>query len=401
MAIFSRTQIPKYQSPIRITRPYIKPNYLADTITSAIQGYGSIQNMNLQQQLFNAKVAQQQKQQQRYDATQAGLQHLGGNFGVPIPNPPSPPNALDDYLPTVNPYGTTTPTSLDSVRAAMQANPGADMSTLLNVAKAMTTLQAGPQLNWSQQMQLQNTIRRNARNQATDARRDKSDAAKIIADFAARTSSNLKAGINEFGQGNVLDYQISPAGQTPIVFETEANKILASLLPRTQPYWSDSEGNRFATDQGSGDGQTPIVFETEANKILASLLPRNNLPAGYVDNKGNLVDDSKTYRLDPTKYEKVGGQLGWKMFVADHLSPLVEHLQKTTNWNDLEIQNEIGRVIQLGRAPQGQPGGAFNYRNVMSEIMKIMQGNTQSNAPLSTENANIVISQPVSNESVW
>ena len=347
MAIFSRTQIPKYQSPIRITRPYIKPNYLADTITSAIQGYGSIQNMNLQQQLFNAKVAQQQKQQQRYDATQAGLQHLGGNFGVPIPNPPSPPNALDDYLPTVNPYGTTTPTSLDSVRAAMQANPGADMSTLLNVAKAMTTLQAGPQLNWSQQMQLQNTIRRNARDQATDARRDKSDAAKIIADFAARTSSNLKAGINEFGQGNVLDYQISPAGQTP------------------------------------------IVFETEANKILASLLPRNNLPAGYVDKKGNLVDDSKTYRLDPTKYEKVGGQLGWKMFVADHLSPLVEHLQKTTNWNDLEIQNEIGRVIQLGRAPQGQPGGAFNYRKVVSEIMQIMEGNIQSKGSVTQREANL------------
>ena len=43
MAIFSKTQFPKYQSPIRITRPYIKPNYLADTINSAIQGYGSIQ----------------------------------------------------------------------------------------------------------------------------------------------------------------------------------------------------------------------------------------------------------------------------------------------------------------------------------------------------------------------
>ena len=56
MAIFSRTQIPKYQSPIRITRPYIKPNSLSDTITSAIQGYGSIQGMNMQQQLFNAKL---------------------------------------------------------------------------------------------------------------------------------------------------------------------------------------------------------------------------------------------------------------------------------------------------------------------------------------------------------
>ena len=72
MAIFSRTQIPKYQNPVRITRPYIKPNYLADTINSAIQGYGSIQNTNMQRQLFNAKLAQQQKQHDRYDATQAG-----------------------------------------------------------------------------------------------------------------------------------------------------------------------------------------------------------------------------------------------------------------------------------------------------------------------------------------
>ena len=53
MAIFSKTQFPKYQSPIRITRPYIKPNYLADTINSAIQGYGSIQGMNMQQQLYS------------------------------------------------------------------------------------------------------------------------------------------------------------------------------------------------------------------------------------------------------------------------------------------------------------------------------------------------------------
>jgi|TARA_Y100000296_G_C5161580_1_gene252196 hypothetical protein len=362
MAIFSRTQIPKYQNPIRITRPYIKPNYLADTITSAIQGYGSIQNMNLQQQLFNAKVAQQQKQQQRYDATQAGLQHLGGNFGVPIPNPPSPPNALDDYLPTVNPYGTTTPTSLDSVRAAMQANPGADMSTLLNVAKAMTTLQAGPQLSWSQQMQLQNTIRRNARDQVTDARRDKSDAAKIIADFAARTRGNLKAGINEFGQGNVLDYQISPAGQTPIVFETEANKILASLLPRTQPYWADAEGK----------------------------------PSTAVGERGHPT--GMTY-VSPSKYEQAGGQQGWKMFVADHLSPLVEHLQKTTDWTDLQIQNEIGRVIQLGRAPQGQPGGAFNYRKVVSEIMQIMEGNTRRGS-IPTSVANDIIRQPRSTQPV-
>ena len=142
MAIFPRTQIPKYQNPVRITRPYIKPNYLADTINSAIQGYGSIQNTNMQRQLFNAKLAQQQKQEARYDATQAGLQSLYTNQGVPVANaPPAVPNALDDYLPPVNPYGTTTPSPMESVRAAMQANPGANMQTIMSMAGGINTLQ--------------------------------------------------------------------------------------------------------------------------------------------------------------------------------------------------------------------------------------------------------------------
>jgi len=319
--------------------------------------------MNMQQQLFNAKLAQQQKQQQMYDATQAGLQHLGGNFGVPTPNAPSPPNALDDYLPATNTYGTTTPTSLDSVRAAMQANPGADMSALLNVAKAMASMQAGPQtgLSFSEQMRLMSMKYTQDHRQGIADRRNQSAAEKAIADLAMRTSGNLQKGINEFDQGNINDYQTSEAG-APQVFETEANKILAGLLPRTQPYWSDSEGNRFATDQGSGD------------------------------------DGTMTY-TSPSKYEQAGGQQGWKMFVADHLSPLVEHLQRTNFGTDLQIQNEIGRVIQLCRAAQGQPGGAFNYRTVMSEIVKIMEGSSQSGG-LTTENANNIIRRPTSSEPV-
>tara|TARA_Y100000588_G_scaffold34707_1_gene33585 strand:+ start:3352 stop:4323 length:972 start_codon:yes stop_codon:yes gene_type:complete len=157
MAIYPRTQIPKWQAPIRITRPYIKPNYLADTITSAIQGYGSIQNMNMQQQLFNAKLAQQQKQQERYDATQSALQSLYTNQGVPVANaPPAVPNALDDHLPTVNPYGTTTPSPMESVRAAMQANPGADMGSIMKMAAAINAMQnptvKGGPTNWQRYM---------------------------------------------------------------------------------------------------------------------------------------------------------------------------------------------------------------------------------------------------------
>jgi len=88
MAIFSRTQIPKYQNPIRITRPYIKPNYLADTITSAIQGYGSIQGMNMQQQLFNAKLKEAADAKAQNELDQVTYrQMMQQQMGTPAVNP--------------------------------------------------------------------------------------------------------------------------------------------------------------------------------------------------------------------------------------------------------------------------------------------------------------------------
>tara|TARA_B100000949_G_scaffold69175_1_gene61509 strand:- start:9617 stop:10594 length:978 start_codon:yes stop_codon:yes gene_type:complete len=146
MAIFSRTQIPKYQSPIRITRPYIKPNYLADTITSAIQGYGSIQNMNLQQQLFNAKLAQQKKQQDRYDATQAGYQQL---LQQQIGTPAGPPQMVGgphmDNTEMMTGYATTPAVpgmnQMESVMAAIQSNPNAQVQDLIAMAGGINKLQ--------------------------------------------------------------------------------------------------------------------------------------------------------------------------------------------------------------------------------------------------------------------
>ena len=216
MAIYPRTQIPKWQAPIRITRPYIKPNYLADTITSAIQGYGSIQNMNLQQQMFNAKLAQQQKQQDRYDATQAGLQSLYTNQGVPVANaPPAVPNALDDYLPSVNPYGTTTPSPMESVRAAMQANPGANMQTIMAMAGGINALQnpkktGGMTLAQLASMQHRNRVfDRNEARYQTGLKQDQQDLVKDAGEAASKMIRNV------FGNELLPDFKYDPWGINP------------------------------------------------------------------------------------------------------------------------------------------------------------------------------------------
>ena len=142
MAIFSRTQIPKYQNPIRITRPYIKPNSLSDTITSAIQGYGSIQCMNMQQQLFNAKLkaAADAKAQNELDQV-TYRQMMQQQMGTPAVNP----------APYVGPMGAGpmmlgTPAEpgmnqMESVMAAMQSNPNARIQDIIAMAGGINTLQ--------------------------------------------------------------------------------------------------------------------------------------------------------------------------------------------------------------------------------------------------------------------
>lgn len=61
MAIFPEYAMPKYKSPIRITKPYQKPNYLADAIIGGMGAYTNIQGMNLKKEMFAAQMAQQQK----------------------------------------------------------------------------------------------------------------------------------------------------------------------------------------------------------------------------------------------------------------------------------------------------------------------------------------------------
>jgi len=231
-----------------------------------------------------------------------------------------------------------------AVSTAMQQNPNMDIGSLIKYAGAINQIH-NPQrgLTW------QDLVKQ--RRMAGWADKDAAKSQAIIDAFAAQTSGNLSGGIGGLGEGNIHNYQTSAAGVNP------------------------------------------AVYASDPSQIMASLFPQNNLPAGFVDDKGNIVDDSMTWRLEPTKYEKAGGQLGWKMFVEDHLRPLAIHLQKNTKLSDEQIQIKIAQILQGGRAAQGQPGKAFNYRGVMSDIMKIMKKNSQPGKLTTTAAESVIVGQ--------
>ena len=170
MAIFSKTQFPKYQSPIRITRPYIKPNYLADTINSAIQGYGSIQGMNMQQQLFNAKLkaAQDAKLAQQTLAKQIGS--MGATTG-PDTFVSEGGMGMDDVDMTRVPGVTTPNPTMAAISQLMQS--GATLPQASSLAQALYP-RPDPNAQYTalrrQQMQ-EDRVNKYARGADTDKRR--------------------------------------------------------------------------------------------------------------------------------------------------------------------------------------------------------------------------------------
>ena len=353
MAIFPKTQFPKYQNPIRITRPYIKPNYLADTINSAIQGYGSIQSMNMQQQLFNAKLKAAQDAKLAQEAQQATVRSMYTNM-APIQQQemfyegPQMGSAHPSMAPA---YGITTQPGMNmptAISTAMQQNPNMDIGSLIKYAGAINQIH-NPQrgLTW------QDLVKQ--RRMAGWADQDAAKNQAIIDAFAARTRGNLSGGIGGLGEGNIHNFQTSAAGVNPVVYASDPAQIMASLFPQVTPGWRDEKGNLALKDPSTDSFSAP-------------------------------------YQL-ATKYEQAGGQLGWKMFVEDHLRPLAIHLQRNTKLSDEQIQIKIAQILQGGRAARGQPGGAFNYRGVMSDIMKIMKGNTQPNN-LPTAAADNIIARP-------
>ena len=106
MAIFPEYAMPKYKSPIRITKPYIKPNYLADAIIGGIGAYTNMQGMNLKKQMFMAQMAERQRKIQEQKDMQAAAV-----------------NALRQESMSVNPQSTTWDLGLDYGDNMMEQPP--------------------------------------------------------------------------------------------------------------------------------------------------------------------------------------------------------------------------------------------------------------------------------------
>ena len=328
MAIYPRTQIPKWQAPIRITRPYIKPNYLADTITSAIQGYGSIQNMNMQQQLFNAKLkaaADAKAQQELNQATYR--QMMQQQMGTPAVNP----------APYVGPMGAGpmmlgTPAQpgmnpMQSVAAAMQSNPTANMQDLIGMASNINTLQnprVYGQMTENQKAQL--ALKAAALQAAQAAKANTAQQGSV---------SNAMGQWGNIRQGAVPYYIEDP--ETPGQFITVAAQ-------------SERVGSIFPTQAGN----LPGIGPTQPGKELL---------------------------VEASKYAKLGGEAGWLAFTDEVLQPIGRTLHNA-GWSDTRIKQVYAIMQQAGYNPRaGYASQRFDYNAAIgaipSDVMKIMRENAK------------------------
>jgi hypothetical protein len=346
MAIFSKTQFPKYQSPIRITRPYIKPNYLADTINSAIQGYGSIQGMNMQQQLFNAKLAQQQKQQAQQELDQATYRQMIGNMaGTPAnatlaPQFQSGPHMDSNQMMTVPGSPAVAPMSqMESIMAAMQSNPGARIQDIMAMAGGINTLQ-NPRVT----------------GQMTENQRARLalDTLKMQA-TAAKTAGTQQAGV--------------VSGAT----------------------------NQFANLRGGGVPYYVPDTENEGGFInVADIAARmgNIFPSNATDLPGmGPTRPGEVPLTDPmSPFAKTGGDAGWLQFVNEVLHPVAKAMH-SKGYNETQIKEVFARMQQAGYSPRSSIGSQrFDYNAAMtqipSDIVKMMESN-QGNASVAQREANL------------
>ena len=327
MAIFSKTQFPKYQSPIRITRPYIKPNYLADTINSAIQGYGSIQGMNMQQQLFNAKLkaAQDAKLAQQKLAIEIGT--LGATTGPDTYTSPGG-MGMDDVDMTRVPGVTTPNPTMAAISQLMQSG-----ATLPQASSLAQSLYPRPDPN------AQYTALR--RQQIQDDRNAGIAAAETKAGqkFEALVSQVLGKGIGGYGSGDIADY---------MVMDPETNQLVQSKDPLANLAGSFPHGLNTRTE--------------------AYIDPATGQPGGGEGATVTTTDDNPYY--------KTGGQLGFQEFTQAELRPWVARMLKSgISPEDAAIQ--VAKAIRGGRAKQGTASGAFNYKKA-SAIVRMMESGNRS-----------------------
>jgi hypothetical protein len=278
--------------------------------------------MNLQQQLFNAKLKAAADTKARQDMTDAGLADIISGIGVGA-------RAAVNPAPYLGPMGAgpmmlgtpATPgaSPMDSLRAAMQANPGAAPRDLALMAAAMQELNkpvvpsiAAQRLAWDREKYGQTQITKDQ------------VARKAILDNVMGEFSNVRTGALPF---------YAPSGDGFANIEDPAAR-LQSIFP-----------------VGAG----PIVQD-------------------QFDESGEKVGTATT---SPTDYAKLGGDAGWYKFVEERIKPVVAAMQ-AANMSPTKIKQVLAMMSQQGFNPQaGQQSTRFNYNAAISaipsEIVRLMQ----------------------------
>tara|TARA_Y100000310_G_scaffold343137_1_gene449405 strand:- start:2360 stop:3196 length:837 start_codon:yes stop_codon:yes gene_type:complete len=178
--------------------------------------------MNLQQKLFNAKLAQQQKQEARQEAAEAGYrQMLQQQIGTPAGPPQMVGGPHMDNTEMMTGYATTPAVPgmdpMKSVMAAMQSNPNARIQDLIAMAGGINKLQNPTSGLNPYQMQNQANWQRRFDREAQWRR--ETAAAKQTAASKARIKTAEEAASkiirNVFGNELLPDFKYDPWGINP------------------------------------------------------------------------------------------------------------------------------------------------------------------------------------------
>ena len=168
----------------------------------------------MQQQLFNAKLAQQQKAQEIQNANKAAYAHLAGNMaGVPANATRAPQMVVGPHgdhtqmmavpgspaVPSMNPMA--------SVMAAMQANPGARMQDIMAMAGGINTLQNPNKTGGLTPAQLLNHQWRVQRAGVTDAQH-KATQASLQAGRDSKSQAKNTATIDSINRKDINNFEL-------------------------------------------------------------------------------------------------------------------------------------------------------------------------------------------------
>ena len=335
MAIYPRSRIPKWQPPVRITRPYIKPNYLANTINSAIQAYGSVQGANLKQKMFNAKLkaAQDAKLAQQAYRQKVGsyLTNQANLLGTTSPDTYTSYGGYgmdDDDMTTVPGVNTPNPT----ISAIAQLwNSGMPLGQATSLAQVMHP-QPDP-----------NAYRTDLRWQQMQEDRD----SRIQDKFNKRAGVNIG---NVLGMDNFTDIAAalgSPGQHPEFLVQPGTSGKRPEDMSTLERFWRWGPENM--------------------PDILRQPIPGTSFAQGVAVPAANTPDTQTT---NPLWAPGGGGESTYRNWLQAKIRPLVESWQRQ-GVSDAVIQNRLFQIWEQARGNEESP--MFNYGKARSEIAALIE----------------------------